>query len=140
MAESGERDEQDQQQRSRGTSPWEWVVAALSGVLVLGAIGFMLQEALSEPSSPPRIEIAVDTIIATRNGYVVEFRATNRGTTTAAGLTVEGELKSATGSVEKSEVTVQYVPAEASRQGGLFFSHDPQRYQLEIRPKGYARP
>ena len=140
MAESGEREEQDQQQKSRGTSPWEWVVAALSAVLVLGAIGFMLHEALSEPSSPPSIEIAVDTIIATRNGYIVEFRATNRGTTTAAGMTVEGELRSDTGSVEKSEVTVQYVPAEASRQGGLFFSRDPQRYQLEIRPKGYARP
>ena len=130
----------DQQQKSGGTSPWEWVVAALSAVLVLGAVGFMLNEALREPETPPKIEIAVDTIIAIGTGYVVEFSAKNRGTTTAAGLTVEGELKSDAGIVAKSEVTIDYVPAEATRQGGLFFSRDPRRYQLQIRPKGYARP
>jgi uncharacterized protein (TIGR02588 family) len=122
------------------TSLWEWAAAALSTVVVLGAIGFMLNEAFTVPSSPPMITVRVDTIVAAGSGYVVEFRAQNSGQTTAAGLTIEGELRSDTGTVEKSNVTIDYVPAGSHRRGGLLFTHDPARYTLQIQPKGYDRP
>lgn len=132
-----ERQEEEQEER---TSVWEWIVAAISTVIVLGAIGFMLYEALSEPASPPKITIQVDSIVTTSSGYIVEFTAENRGQTTAQGLQIEGQLKSDTGTVQTSSVTIDYVPQEARRAGGLFFSEDPRRYRLELQPKGYDRP
>ena len=136
---NGQEEGQEKKQKEK-TSVWEWVVAAISTVLVLGAIGFMLYEALSEPASPPKITVQVDTIITTPTGYIVEFTAQNRGQTTAQGLQIEGELKSDTGTVQTSSVTLDYVPQEASSQGGIFFSKDPRNYRLELRPKGYDRP
>ena len=121
-------------------SPLEWGVAGLSTLLVLGAVGFLLHDAARGSPSHPRIAIEVDTVVRAGQGYLVEFRAWNHGQTTAAGLLIEGEIRSDTGTVEKSEVTIDYVPSEGMRRGGLFFTHDPRRNRLEIRPKGYDRP
>lgn len=122
------------------TSAWEWVVAAASLLLVLATIGFMLQEALGNAKTPPHIVITVDEVVATGSGYVVEFSATNRGTTTAASLMIEGELADASGVVERSHATIDYLPAESTRTGGVMFSKDPRRFRLRIRPTGYDRP
>lgn len=144
MSESQERNGPDDGSRQEGkatrTSPWEWVLAAVSAALVLGAIGFMLHEAFSTPSTPPEITIEPGAVSRAGEGYVVEFRAHNRGHTTAQSLVVEGELKSGTGTVEKAQVTIDYVPAHAAREAGFFFSHDPREHTLEIRPRGYDRP
>lgn len=130
----------DQTKRAQKISPWEWAIALVSAVLVLGTIGLMLYEALDAPSTPPDIAITVEEIIRTDSSYVVVFSAHNRGQTTAASLSVEGELTSGGQTVEKSAATLDYVPSEAKRQGGLFFSSDPQQYNLTIRPKGYDQP
>jgi uncharacterized protein (TIGR02588 family) len=121
-------------------SPWEWVAAGVSALLVLGVVGIMLHEGLDAPSTPPLIDVRVDSVIAVSGGYLVEFTAHNSGQSTAAGVTIEGELKADTGAVEKSGVTIDYVPAEAHRKGGLYFSKNPRQYRLEIRPRGYDRP
>lgn len=123
-----------------GTSGWEWAIAAVGALVVLSAVAFLLHDALTSPSTSPRIEIMVDSVVATEHGHVVEFRARNHGYRTAAGLLVEGEIRSDTGTVEKAEATIDYVPAQSSRRGGLLFEHDPRSYTLEIRGKGYDTP
>ncbi|HVG44216.1 MAG TPA: hypothetical protein VM890_05775 [Longimicrobium sp.] len=122
------------------TSPLEWGVAAFSLVLVLSVAGFLLRDAFRSPPSPPRITIEVDSVVRAGTGYLVEFRALNAGRTTAAGLEVEGEILADTGSVETTQVTIDYVPAKGKTAAGLFFANDPRRHRLEIRPKGYDRP
>ena len=124
----------------KGTSAWEWAVAAVGALLVLSVVGLMLYEALTEPSTPPQIEVSVDTIVQTEYGHVVQFQARNHGQITAAGLVVEGELKSDTGTVEKAQVTIDYVPSESRRKGGLLFTHDPRRYTVKVSAKGYDVP
>jgi len=128
------------ERRPPNTSPLEWVVAGLSLLLVLGVAAFLLRDAFSKPPSPPRITFEVDSVVRAGRGWLVEFRARNQGRTTAAGVEVEGELLADTGSVETSAVTIDYVPAGGSTGAGLFFSSDPRRYRLELRPKGYDRP
>lgn len=122
------------------TSPLEWVVAGISTLLVLGAVTFLLYGALGSPETPPLITLEVESVLPVGGSYLLEFRAHNRGGETAAGLVVEGEIRSDTGVVEKSQVTVDYVPARGSRKGGLFFTRDPRAGRLEIRPLGYSRP
>ncbi len=119
---------------------WEWIVAALGAVLVIGSIGFMLYNSLSGEESPPDIVIHADSIHPVQSGYLVQIRATNRGGLTAAGVTVEGTLRNGTERIETSETVLDFVPAESERRGGLFFTEDPRGYRLELRAKGYEQP
>lgn len=123
-----------------GPSPLEWALAAASALLVLGVVGFLLYEALAEPLTPPEVAVAVEAIRPLQSGYLVEFRAENRGQTTAAGLHIEGTLKRGSATVETASTTLDYVPAEAGRRGGLYFTVDPRAYELSVRPTGYGRP
>jgi uncharacterized protein (TIGR02588 family) len=119
---------------------WMWGIALLGLALVLGSIGFMLYEAAAGDSSPPDVTVRVDSIAPSRNGFLVRFRVINEGGSTAEGLTVEGELRKGTESVETSNTTVEYVPSHSEREGGLYFSIDPQQYELRVRAKGYEKP
>jgi uncharacterized protein (TIGR02588 family) len=117
-----------------------WGIALLGLALVLGSIGFMLYEAAAGDSSPPDVTLRVDSILPTRNGFLVEFRAINEGGSTAEGLTVEGELGNGTEVMETSNTTIEYVPSHSERKGGLFFTSDPRQYKLQLRAKGYEKP
>jgi uncharacterized protein (TIGR02588 family) len=119
---------------------WMWGIGLLGLILVLGSIGFALYEAVAGDSSPPDVTVQVVEILPAQNGFLVEFRAINEGGTTAAGLTVEGELRDGTEVVEASDTTVEYIPSHSEREGGLFFTLDPRQYELQLRAKGYETP
>ena len=122
------------------TSTAEWIVAALSAALVLGVVGFLIYDGVRSPATPPDITVEVDSIQPAGPGYLVLFRAENRGRSTAAGVVVEGELQADTGQVEVSETTIEYVPAGGRQRAGLYFSHDPRRLRLKLRAQGYREP
>jgi uncharacterized protein (TIGR02588 family) len=119
---------------------WMWAIGLLGLVLVFGSIGFALYEAAIGDSSPPNVTVEVEEIVRLENRFLVEFRVVNQGGTTAAGLTVEGELRNGTEIVETSDTTIEYVPSRSERSGGLFFTRDPGQYELELRAKGYEMP
>lgn len=118
----------------------EWVVAGISALLVLGSVGFLLWQALTLADTPPQIVVSADSILQLEHGFLVEFRARNEGSSTAAGVLVRGELRSDTSTVQTSEATLDFVPSGAQRRGGLFFTHDPRLYALRLRAVGYDRP
>lgn len=126
--------------RSGHTSRAEWAVAALGALMLLGVLANILYEALAEPNTPPAVEVTIGSIVRTRDGYLVEFQARNSGQQTAAGLVIEGVLRAEGGEVEVSEITMDYLPAESHRSGGLYFRKDPRGLQLEVRAKGYDLP
>ena len=119
---------------------WMWGIGLLGLALVLGSIGFSLYEAAAGDSSPPDVTVKVDEILPSRNGFHVRFRVINEGGSTAEGLTIEGELRSGTQSLETSNTTIEYVPSHSEREGGLYFSLDPQQHELRVRAKGYEKP
>jgi uncharacterized protein (TIGR02588 family) len=131
----------DQPVQRAEPSIWEWVAAGIGGALVVAVVGFMAYEAATlSPHPTPRLAIRIDTVVAYPGGYIVEFRASNSGDATAASVLVEGELRSDTGVVERSEATIDFVPAGSWRTGGLVFTKDPRSYQMEVRPAGFGRP
>ena len=125
---------------ARAGSPPELGAAAIGALLICGAIGSLLHEAITSDGSAPVIVLEVDSVLARGDGFLVEFSATNRGETTAASLRVEGELLSDTARIERSEASLDFVPAGATRHAGLFFDHDPRLFRLRLRPRGYDRP
>lgn len=128
------------ERRHNAVSIWEWMVAAIGLVLVVGSIGFMLYEGIWGDQSPPAVRIQLVSIAQTENGYLVRFRAANSGGSTAEGLTIEGQLSKDDQSVETSETTLDYLPSRSERKGGLFFTRDPRDFQLNIRALGYEDP
>ncbi len=118
----------------------EWFAAAAGLILVVGAIGFFLYQAIYYNSTPPNISVAVESVTPADSGYLVTFKAYNSGDQTAANVAVEGEFENSGESGEKSDVTIGYVPAYSTTKGGLFFSKDPRQFNLKIRATGYAVP
>jgi uncharacterized protein (TIGR02588 family) len=132
---------QDQKQTKLKEAPWwMWGIAFLGLGLVTGSIAFMLYEAAAGDSSPPDITVRVDSIVPTRNGFLVMFRAINEGGATAEGVTVEGVTRNGTEIMETSHTVIEFVPAHSEREGGLFFSSDPRQTQLQLRARGYENP
>lgn len=122
------------------TSVSEWIVASFSAALVLALLGFLVYEGVRSPEMPPDVTVEVDSIQKAGSGYLVLFRARNSGRTTAAEVLVEGELEDGSGKVERSETTIDYVPARGEQHGGLYFRGDPQRSRLRLRAHGYRDP
>lgn len=121
-------------------SRWEWVAAMASSLLVLAVVGYLLYDAVARPRTPPAITVQADTVLKTGGLWLVRFRADNQGHETAAGVLVEGALMEGERPVESSQATLDYVPGESVRHGGLFFRADPRAYRLELRVHGYQEP
>ncbi len=122
------------------TSTAEWIVAAVSALLVLGVIGFLVYDGLASPQTPPDVRVEVDSIQQAGPGFLVLFRAHNSGNNTAADVIIEGELLADSGRVETSETTLDYVPAGSEQRAGLYFTRDPRSLKLRLRAHGYRDP
>ncbi len=118
----------------------EWIVAAVGLVLVLSTIGFTFYRAWRETDTPPAVSVTVETIVAQGDRYLVTFRALNEGEGTAAAVTVEGVLLQDGEAIELSTASLDFVPSRSERQGGLFFTQNPEQYELRLRATGYADP
>ncbi|MGH6943882.1 MAG: TIGR02588 family protein [Geminicoccaceae bacterium] len=128
------------QGQPHATPALEWAIATLGALLVASTIGFLVYTALSRQRTPPDVRLRVESVVDLENGYLVQFRATNRSRSTAAQLVIEGELASPDGAAEISEATLDYLPPLSDREGGLFSTKDPRRFDLRLRAKGYAKP
>ena len=125
----------------RRTPLLEWIVAALGALLVLGAIGFLMYHAVDRDDSPPDVRLVAMEIREQPSGYLVRFRARNEGASAAANLFIAGELSAPDGAViERSTTRIDFLPARSEHEGGLFFTRDPGRLTLRLRPEGYQDP
>lgn len=118
----------------------EWIVAAFGLVLVVGTIGFMMNQAFTVKDTPPSFKANFERIDQVDSGYIVIFKVINEGEQTASGVEIEGELRRGAESVEKSNVTIDYAPSKSELKGGLFFKNNPHEFQIEINAKGYTEP
>lgn len=126
--------------RGADTPPIEWAVAALGAVILFGIVGYLFWHALVRPSGPPEIAVEAVATQVTDGGYLVEFVAVNRGPRTAAAVLIVGELADGDTIVATSQATLDYLPENSEREGGLIFPVDPSLYALGLRAEGYAAP
>jgi uncharacterized protein (TIGR02588 family) len=132
------------QAEKRTTTPLaEWIIGIVGLLLVLGVVGFLLAQA-QQPATPPDLVVEAEPVIAQTGGYLVPIRVTNEGGRTASTVLIEGSLTTSDDPtippVETSETTFDFIPAQSSREGGLFFAEDPAQYQLELQVKGFIEP
>ena len=118
----------------------EWLTASFGLLVVLATLGLLSYQAFAVGESPPVIVNRVMAVRSVAGGYLVQLEVRNKGGETTASLTVEGTLKEGQRLIETSEATLDYVPGHSSREAGLFFSTNPEHYQLELRALGYQEP
>jgi uncharacterized protein (TIGR02588 family) len=118
----------------------EWIFGLIGLLLVSGTMAFLVNKAVTGSDAPPEIEVRAKAIVPLESGYLVRIVAMNRGGETAADVRVQGELKDASKTLETREVTLQYVPANSEREGGLFFERDPRALELVLKAHGYVKP
>ena len=130
-----------QKQQEKDAIPiWEWIVAGVGLALVAGVIGFLMYEPFTGKRLPPDVKLSVDSVVQTRNGYLVKITAVNEGGQTAEGVDIEAELRTGTEPVERSRTTIDYLPPRSEKKAGLFFTRDPRQFELQVRPLGYEEP
>ncbi|WP_338608746.1 TIGR02588 family protein [Pelagibacterium nitratireducens] len=122
------------------TSPLEWAVAFFGAVLVFGTVGYLAYYGISHPETPPNVTVEYSSSSVLASGHLIEFTAKNNGNTTAADLLITGTLFDGDRTVEESEATLDYLPQQAERKGGLIFRENPAEFDLRLEASGYAKP
>ncbi len=105
--------------------------------IIAGVLGFLLYTGINEDHPLPDVKLSVDSVLRIRNGYLVRVTATNEGGMTAGGVIVEGELRQGAEAVERSEAVIAFLPSHSKKRSGLFFTRDPNQFELKLRPLGY---
>lgn len=118
----------------------EWVIAAVSALIVLGAIGLLVGRGLRAHARAPDIVVAPDSTIRTAAGWQVIVSVDNLGDVAAAAVEIEGVLGAGTSGEERSGFVLDFLAGRSTRRGALLFSRDPRADPLSLRALGYAEP
>jgi uncharacterized protein (TIGR02588 family) len=130
----------DEAEKVQGTSLIEWFVAIIGGLILLATVSFLVMEGLTRQEGPPQITFEAGRVEAVNGGYVVPFTARNQGYSTASALEITARLVQGGAVVEESRATIDHVPEQSVRRGGVFFSRNPEQFELQLRAAGYSSP
>lgn len=122
------------------TPALEWLLGGVGLLLVAGTMAFLAWSGFVQGDRPPDVRVEVEEIERQNNGWRVAVLARNEGGEAAAEVLILGRLAGPQGTVEESELRLDFLPADSERRGGLFFTRDPAGFDLAVRPVGYAEP
>lgn len=119
----------------------EWIVFAVSLLMVLGILGYLVyQVAIHEEGSP---DLAINYVHdpAPHAPHRYFLRINNEGQETAEEVQVEMVLERDGEELETAALTLPYLPKQSAREGWVIFSKDPNEADtLYARVVGYKRP
>ena len=118
----------------------EWMVCAVSLILVSYTLGYLIYAGASMGREPPSIEVRLGKPEPRQFNFVVPVKVLNHGDETAEGVRIEVVME--TGGEEKArgELNVAFVPRHATREGWVAFEQDPRTSELKARVLGYQKP
>lgn len=123
----------------------EWTVFVLSLVLVLGTLGFLAYDAVTQGHDAARLEVRLgpmrETGAKAARLYVVPVTVSNKGDRTAEGVLVEVAIEKNKREIERAEVEIAYVPRRSQAEAHVVFSRNPRNTgELKSRVLGYQEP
>lgn len=117
-------------------SPLEWAAAALGLMVALALLAVLGWGMINGGASDvPILEARIESVTATRAGYVAQFKVTNSASQTAASVQVEGKLGD-----EVASAAIDYVPGHSAARGGLMFENNPTAGRVDVKIIGYEYP
>lgn len=117
----------------------EWAVFVVSVALILAVMAVLLKDAQS-PDSPPDLVLRFGEPVKGQRGFSLPLIVSNGGQQTAEQVHVEVSLTIDGREVEKSDMTMAFVPRGSEREGAVVFDRDPRAHKVEGRVTGYETP
>jgi uncharacterized protein (TIGR02588 family) len=118
----------------------EWSVFAVSLVLILVTIVYLVRDGASDRPRAPEIEVSTGPAVQSAGMWSVPVKVTNRGDETAEQLRVDVSLEQNGQETEKAELTFAFVPRHSSREAWALFRTDPRGVKVTARATSYERP
>lgn len=118
----------------------EWVIFALSLVVVLGIASLLLYQVFSLGTKPADPHLQLGPVEAHEGYFAVPVMIVNRGDETAENVHLAVELQRPGGETERGEFDLPYLPRRATRHAWVTFRHDPGEGKLEPLVLGYEKP
>jgi uncharacterized protein (TIGR02588 family) len=134
VAEEKTKEENEPQSPADRATKLQWVIAAVSSVLVLLLVGSLVLDAITQSGGEPVLRAQVMSVNEDRDGYaVVEVR--NDGRATAASVEIEGVAGPL-----RARAVLDYSPAHSTQEVTLVFPEVVALGQVEVRILGFAEP
>lgn len=124
--------------RRRPTTGPEWVTFALAAVIVLGILGTVLSQMVTE-GSPPSPRVAVGAVAERDGSFIVPVRLTNDGDETAQDVQVNATLTTKDGETTSDQIVAFLAGGEEERLE-FVFEDDPGDGELVVGIGGYRLP
>jgi uncharacterized protein (TIGR02588 family) len=118
----------------------EWTVFAVSIVLILLTVVYLVRDRASGRPRAPEIEVSTGPAVHSAGMWSVPVKVTNRGDETAEQLRVDVSLEQDGRETEKAELTFAFVPRRSSREAWALFRTDPRAMKISARATSYERP
>lgn len=105
----------------------EWVALVISGLAVVGVVGFLVVDGLRDEGRAPTpiVELRRSEAYVTDHGWIVPATVTNDGDRAAEALVLRATA-TVDGAEEEAELTVDYLPAGTSVEVSIGFSAEPE--------------
>ena len=117
---------------------WEWVLAGVGAVILVGAIAFFTTQAIN-PSGIPQLTAEVDSVVPVAGRYIVAFTVRNEGET-ASNVTVDGTLTEGESVLARATVSLPFVPANSQNSAAMMFDYDPRSHRLRVVVTSFTQP
>jgi uncharacterized protein (TIGR02588 family) len=121
-------------------NPVEWSVFGVSAVLVAACLVLLVIGSARSGDRPPEIAVTTGDAERVAGGFRMPVRMRNRGDVTAEGLQVEIVLESEGKEVERSSLSVAFLPHGSEREGWVIFTRDPRCCQVVARTLAFEKP
>jgi uncharacterized protein (TIGR02588 family) len=130
---------EDQQDLPDDTPLAEWLLAAVSALLFVGGLAYLVTHGVTGGDGPADLRI-VHTL-AQQDPRRVDFTLVNMGQRTAAHVQVKGQVLEKNGAVaEESHAVIDYAPEGSSVPGSLIFYRDIRGLEFRITTEGFNEP
>lgn len=120
-------------------NPLEWVVFAISSLLVLGVIGFLIWNITASDGKPAAFAISIGPTTSTSDSSVIQIKVTNSGSNTAAEVNVAVLARYPSGDRETT-LTIDFIPRGGTREGYAVFEGPGKPDAITARVLGYIEP
>ena len=120
--------------------PLEWIVFAVSLVLVAGTLGLLAWDAVRGQDSPAALSVELGRPEPRGGIWAVPVTVHNEGDMTAENVRVEVTLAAPGAEPERADFDVAFVPRRSKREGWVTFRTDPSHGRLSGRAAGYETP
>jgi len=116
------------------------VVLAISAALVVGLVGFLVVDGITDEGRPPspRVELLPDEAYEVENGWILPATVTNEGDQAAEALALRATA-SVNGADEESEITIDFLPAGTDVEISFGFSAQPDG-EITVQTVGFRLP